>query len=74
VDSVKTFLSFLLSASLLFMLVCALWLVDVVRYKPDIPAQLPEGNFIEIIVQKKKHNHVDDFILSKPEFRQSNSQ
>ena len=56
-------LSFLFSVGLLASLLALLWLVDILRQRPDIPTQTPDdGSFVEIIRQKK-HNHVDDFCL-----------
>jgi|GEM_PF-4182868 len=57
-------LSFLFSVGLLASLLALLWLVDILRQRPDIPTQTTDdGSFVEIILQKKKHNHVDDFCL-----------
>lgn len=56
-------LSFLFSVGLLSSLLALLWLVDILRQRPEIPSQTPDGAFVQIILQKKKHNHVDDFCL-----------
>ncbi len=56
-------LSFLFSVGLVASLLALLWLVDILRQRPDIPTQIPEGAFVEVILQKKKHNHIDDHCL-----------
>lgn len=56
-------LSFLVSVGLLASLLALLWLVDILRQRPDIPTQTPDGAFVEIILQKKKHNPIDDHCL-----------
>jgi hypothetical protein len=54
------------SVSLISGLVGLLWLTDIVSQTPDIPIQTPDGTFLEIILQKKKHNHIDDFYPTRP--------
>jgi hypothetical protein len=42
-------------------LLLLLWMIDVVRQSPQIPPQVPDGNYVEIMLHKKKHDHIDDF-------------
>jgi hypothetical protein len=42
-------------------LLLLLWIIDVVRQAPQIPQQIPEGNYVDIMLHKKRHNHIDDF-------------
>jgi len=44
-------------------LLLLLWMIDVVRRTPQIPEQIPDGNFVEMMSPKKKHNHIDDFCV-----------
>ena len=42
-------------------LLLLLWMIDVVRQTPQIPPQIPDGDYVEMMLHKKKHNHIDDF-------------
>jgi hypothetical protein len=41
-------------------LVLLLWMIDVIRQAPEIPAQTPNMSYFEIILHKKKHNPIND--------------
>ena len=44
-------------------LLLLLWMIDVVRETPQIPSQIPDGNYVGILLHQKKHNHIDDFYI-----------
>ncbi|MGI9068934.1 MAG: hypothetical protein ACR2HX_21340 [Pyrinomonadaceae bacterium] len=59
----RKLLSFAFSVCLVTGLALLLWMIDVVRRTPQIPPQIPDGNYVEIMLHKKKHNHTDDFCV-----------
>jgi len=56
-------LSFTFSACLVTGLVSFFWVVGIIGQRPEIPVQTPNVNYVDIILQKKKHNPIDDFCL-----------
>jgi hypothetical protein len=61
--AVTKLLSLLLAVGLVSSLLALLWLIDIVSQRPNIPTQTRDGAFVEIILQRKKPNHIDDFCL-----------
>ena len=43
--------------------IVALWLIETVRAKPDIPSQTPEVSYIQIVLHQKPKKPIDNFCV-----------
>jgi hypothetical protein len=55
--------SFILAPILISIFVSGLFIIDVLRQRPDIPPQAPDVSYEDIILGKKKRNSLDDFCV-----------
>jgi hypothetical protein len=68
-DDMKKALPFAFSAGLVTGLIFFFWVVGVLGQRPQIPPQTPDVSYVDIMLQRKKHNPIDDFYLCHPEHR-----
>lgn len=66
----KKAISFAFSACLVAGLLFFFWVLIVIGQRPEIPAQTPNVSYVDIILQRKKRNPIDDLYPVHLDFRE----